>query len=440
MKKLLVFLSILFLTGNLYAATVSFDQLAASSDLTHTKYNADLDKIYQDHNSNVQSSNIAADTVAESDMADDANPRLRTFEGAACEKVYEGLLSSTTSGTLVGSIPAGTAYPLGYRVVKASATPKTFTASKWTFVDIDINGNFQYSEVAIGAATPSVATNSIRISRVSSDGTQVPHVQDLRTTNCAAGPFEIIKDTSTGASLEDILSWGTPVRNRGSVGFVQGLHVSWDAHATFTVKQGSAFINGQYRFLSSDITVAQTADDPSNGTSGIDTGAIAASTRYNIFALADQSGVSSYSISFGTGSTPNGGTNYRKIGTIATDASTLFMSADVSTTHGFSLREAIGGWANFNGKASAGHIRNSYNVAAFTDGGTGIFTLTWDRDFVSNYGCVVSAADTSGLVGGIEKDLTYTSPSFQFTNTGPADSTAADRDIEIVLCMGETQP
>lgn len=397
MKKLIFALSLLF-SANAFAGTVSFDQLAVSSDLTVAKYNADLNRIYQEFNSNIESSNIAVDAVAEVDMADNANPRIRTYEGASCEKVYEGLLTTTTSGTLVGSVPAGTAYPLGYRVVKVSSTPKTFSASKWTFVDIDINGDFTYSEVAIDGATPAVATNSIRLSRVSTDSTQVVHVSDLRTTSCATGPFSIIRDAASQASLGDLLSTGKPVRNRGAGGFIQGLHISWDTTTTFKVTSGGAYINGKYRITSADITVPQTADGPSTGVSGLDTGAIAASTRYNVFAVADQDSVNTLSASFSTSAAPTGITNYRKIGEIKTDAASQFTSADILVTHGIRMTETVSSWVHFSGVNNT--INASSNVSSFTDNGTGDYTFTWDYDYTSaNY----SLAGMSEVNAGTEK-------------------------------------
>lgn len=340
-KRLILYLSLAVIgSHSLHAGTVSFDQLATSSDLTVAKYNSDLNTIFQDHNSNIQSSNIAADTVAEVDMADDANPRLRDYElggsGTECEMVYTGLLSTTTSGTLTGSIPSGTAYPRGYRVVKSSATPKTFTANRWTFVDLDINGNFTYSEVAIAGATPSVAPNSIRLSRVSTDGTQVGHVQDLRTLSCTSAKISSVKESANEATLANILNFGREELNQSSVGHIYGAQISWDTHTTFTVRAGSAYfsVNNEFRAKSTDTTVPMTADDPANGVSGIDTGAIAAGTPYFVYLAADQTDVASYTAHISTsGTAPTGLTNFRLIGKISTDATSLFTSGDIVTTH-----------------------------------------------------------------------------------------------------------
>lgn len=325
MKKLLILLSLLVIgVQNLLAGTVSFDQLATSADLTSAKYNSDLNTIYQKVNSNIQTDNIANDTVAEVDMADDANPRIRTAEGASCSDfVYTGLLPSTTVGTLTGSIPAGTAYPDGYRVVKSSATPKTFTASRWTWVDLDINGDYQYSEVAIGGATPAVAANSVRLFRVSTDGTQIGAVLDLRNTSCSSGPFSIIKDSSGEASLGDILS-------QGNGGFQNGLNLVTKDGTSVTVQKGSAYINGEYRSLTSalDVSIASSGSSAS-GISGIDTGSVSANTNYYLYAVADLDATTAPTILFSSSSSaPSGATNYRRLGEVSTDGAATFASAD----------------------------------------------------------------------------------------------------------------
>lgn len=388
-RKLILIVSLLIINSQniAFSGTISFDQLAISSDLTVASYNSTLDKIYREFNTNTESSNIAADTVAESDMADDANPRIRTAEGASCEFVYTGLLTTTTVGTLTGTVPAGTAYPLGYRIRKDSATSKTFTASKWTYVDLDINGNFIYSEVAIDAATPSVAANSVRLSRVSTDGTQIFAVQDLRTTSCVASSFDVIRDAANEANLDDIFRYGKD-RISADTGWVQGNRISWDGlTTTFSVLPGSAYVNGNFRRNTSNTSVPQTADAPLTGTSGLDTGAIAASTNYTIYAVADQSSVATMSFSFSASPTaPTGVTNYRKIGQIKTDGSSNFVSQDMLTFHTVNPFEIVAGAVKFDGSTTPLQIGAQMNVSSLTDNGTGNYTVTWDTDMQSgNY-------------------------------------------------------
>lgn len=417
----------------LYAGTVSFTQLAVSGDLTSSKYNGDLDTVYQKVNASIQTDNVLDDTITEPDFADDANPRIRTYEGASCEFVYTGLLPGTTSGTLSGSIPTGTAYPLGYRVIKSSSTAKTWTASRWTFVDIDINGNFTYSEVTIGGSTPSVAANSIRLARVSSDGTEVNDVQDLRTTSCTNGPFTNIGTGTGEANLDDVFRNGQWVRRfsaagRTPQGLATGSFVSWDTHTTFKVTPGALYINGEYRAASTDITVPQTADDPTNGISGIDTGAIAASTTYYAYGVADQGAAKPFSVSFSTSaSAPTGITNARLIGRIRTDANSLFVSRDLVTAHAISPRELVGAMVVFDGTGTViTNPTNAFNVSAIADNATGTYTITFAENFarvpaISGL-CRNSAAAGSMCSVSIEGDTAPTVSSVKFHTEDDAGS------------------
>ena len=435
MKKLLFIMSLLVISSQAYAGQVSYDQLAISSDLTVSKYNSDLNTLYQDHNNNVQSSNLLDDTIDEADFADNSNPRIRTYEGASCEKVDDGLLTTTTSGTLTGSVPVGTAYPRGFRCDKTSSTPKTFTATKWTFVDIDSSCNFQYSEVAIDAATPSVAANSIRLSRVSTDGTQIGSVQDLRTTNCTSGPFEDIADASGEADLDDMFAYGTPVRNRGTGGIAQGAFISYDALTTFTVTSGSIYINGKFRRNTSNLTVPQTSDAPTSGTSGIDTGSIA-SGRYNVFAVADQDAVKTFSVSYSVSPTPGGVTNYRKIGEIMADSGGSFTSTDILMTHGVQQKELVGAWIRFDGTGTVA-TQGSYNVSGLADNATGKYTISWAQDFSSATNYVVGgmAIYTGAFI--YFDDATAPTVGAIKINVADPNNTFVDSEVVGILAIGD---
>ena len=328
--KLTAFLGmfLLVMSGQAMSGTVSFDQLSVSSDLNAVKYSDDLNRIYQKVNHDIQTDNIENDTIAEVDMADNANARIRTNEGAWCaDFVYTGLLPTTTTGTLVGSIPAGIGYPDGYRVVKSGATAKTFTATKWTWVYLDTSGNFQYIETAIGAATPTAPDNSLTIARVVTNGTEVTSVVDLRTTSCTTGPFNIIADDTGESTLEDLVKYGVG-------GIKNGLGIVFEDTDSVLVNPGSAYINGQYRTLTTQLSVPFTADDPSAGTSGLDTGSVAASTTYYLYAAADVEGSKAVTGIFSANATtPSGVTNYRKIGEASTNAASQFeaVSADITS-------------------------------------------------------------------------------------------------------------
>lgn len=402
--KYSLILLLLFINVHLASADVaSLDSnyVAGQADIV-TKLNNDRTTLTNSINNvrgvfagGIQTSGqVKADTVGEENMADDANPRIRTAEGASCTDLVASGFLSTTSASLVGSIPLGVVYPDGFRVEKTSATARTYTASKWTFVYMLTSGSFSFQEVAIGAATPSDPANSATLFRASTDATTVASILDLRKTSCATGPFSAISDVTGEGTLSDIFSRGRPTVISSDIGWVQGLQVSWDGVTTFKVRSGSTYINGKYRSSTSDTTVPQTADAPSTGGSGLDTGAIAASTTYNVWAVADQENVSTYSVSIGTGINPNGITNFRRIGQILTDGTSLFISRDLVTTTNISPNELVGGMVVFNGTGTVA-IYYARNVSTITDVAAGRYRVNWINPFISG-----DTYSVAGLCGG----------------------------------------
>lgn len=404
-KKL--FLALLFFTvfGGHYvhSAVTSYENTFVAGDIHSANFVSKLNRNFSQSLTgginNIETANIKDDTLTEADFADEINPRIRFYEqggsGSECEMVYTGLIPATDSD-LTSDISSGTAYVRGYRVNKSSATSKTYTADKWTYVDLSLTGDFYYTEVAIGAAAPSIYTNSIRLARVSTDASTINTVSDMRTTSCTTAKFSTTKEVTTEASLQNMLQYGTPVRKTypgGTTpqGFAQGLFVSYDTHTQFKVLAGSAYIDGSYRYLAADTTVTSATDDPTNGVSGIVSGAPAVSTTYKVYAVADQDATGTLSISYGTSAA--GLTTYREIGQIKTDATGLFTSSDVYTAHALMPDEiqAVKGWINFNGSGTIA-INDSFNVSGISDGGTGIYTVTWDSDFDTAYYSVVCMA------------------------------------------------
>lgn len=388
-------LSFLLFSSQAFADVVSLDSnyVAGQANIVD-KLNADrvaltngVNNVRGVYAGSVQSSGqVKAETIGQENLADDANPVLRTNEGASCpDLVVEGLIPST-SGTLIGSIVAGVAYPEGYRVEKTEATAKTFTASKWTYAYILNTGSFTYQEVAIGATQPSTPANSAILFRASTDTATINTVTDLRLDGCTAGPFEIIADASGEATLDDMFAKGQPVRRFSTAGttpagYAQGAYVSWDGSTTFKVTSGSLYINGKFRSTSTDTTVSQTDDGPTIGTSGYD-GTQAAASKHYVYAVADQDAVPTFSVTYSTSATtPTGVTNYRLIGSIRNDAGSFWLSRDVVTVHGISDYELPGGYISFDGEAATMTSSDSYNVSGIVDNGTGNYTISWDDDF-----------------------------------------------------------
>jgi hypothetical protein len=370
---------------------VSFDHFTANSQYGsnfHTNLNTALVNVVTGVNT-VETAQVAADTLTEADFADEINPRIRTDEGASCNFVYSGLIPATDAGDLTSDISAGVAYPGGYRCSKAAATAHTYTSGKWTFVEMDTVCDFQYQVQATGTSTPALLNaDNVRLARVSTDSGKVDEVRDLRTTNCAAAKFNEIKNSATEADLADVLEKGKQFASSDD-GWIRGARVSYGTHTTFFVTAGSAYFpqNGEYR-QNDQITVQQQADDPVNGTSGIDTGSTAASTQYYVFLAADEDGVDTYSATYSTSAvTPTGVTNYRRVGKIKTGAGGLWVSRDYQTFHTVNQRQLVHGWGSFNGAGTDLSSADTYNVTDITDEGTGNYVIQWEEDFVDvDYG------------------------------------------------------
>ena len=174
-----------------HAGIISVPAFSADSGVTHL--NSMRTTFVDAFNGQVQGSattgsttNVLADSIGELDMGNEVNPRVRDSEllgitvdstTASNAFVDTGLLPADTAN-LTSDISAGVAYINGYRVSTA-ATSRTYTASVDTYVDLSQTGVFAFSEVAVGAAAPAVATNSARLARVTTSGTEITSVTDL---------------------------------------------------------------------------------------------------------------------------------------------------------------------------------------------------------------------------------------------------------------------
>jgi len=177
MKKIILILIALFITSNAYA-TISTTRFVSPDDISVSAIDGNFVTLTNAANS-LDGTLIQTGTISSDSLDANANPVNSRNEGLG-DFVYTGLLAPT-SASLVSTTTAGTAYIEGWRVVKA-ATPKTYTASKDTYVDLSSNGTFTYSEVALGGTAPSVASNSIRLFKAVTSGTAITSVTDLRQT------------------------------------------------------------------------------------------------------------------------------------------------------------------------------------------------------------------------------------------------------------------
>jgi hypothetical protein len=124
------------------------------------------------------------------------HPNPLQFEDIFSDYVVNGLLPATST-TLSSDVSAGQAYVMGKRIDNA-VTSNTYTASVDTYVDVDYNGAYTFSEVVLGAAAPAIAANSIRLAKVVTDATAITAVTDMRQLDLPATFGKSVKIDSNG--------------------------------------------------------------------------------------------------------------------------------------------------------------------------------------------------------------------------------------------------
>lgn len=114
---------------------------------------------------------------------DETENSLRTFrDESILDHVVTGM-TIATSVDLDSTITAGVAV-IGGRRRATSSTPKSFTASKDTYVDLKADGTFRYTEVTNNNASPALGAGEMRIAIVITDADNITAVNqgDPQTT------------------------------------------------------------------------------------------------------------------------------------------------------------------------------------------------------------------------------------------------------------------
>lgn len=254
-KKLILVTLIFISSHSAYAGQISVPSFSADSNVAHlntfrtTVVNVINGSIEGSTDGGSTVSNIAADSLYEINMANDANPRVRDSEllGITTDNtttqstfVYSGCTPAVDTD-LTSDISTCVAYVNGYRVTKG-ATAQTYTATRDNYVDISQAGVYTVSAVTVGASAPSVASNSARVAKVTTDGTQILSVTDLANRR-----------------LPGLV---TPANYR------TGLVMSKDSSTTVTVQPGSCEINNTMLSKTSATTLTlTTAGDWAGGVS-----------------------------------------------------------------------------------------------------------------------------------------------------------------------------
>lgn len=127
-----------------------------------------------------------ADGIIEFDRGSKDTIGIGNFKATQITIEYLDALSGVVSGlTIATSIDLNSTITAGLVYVNLKRfdivdTAKLFTASKDTYVDINLTGTIIYTEVANGDPAPTLITDYQRIAKVITDATSITSVTDLR--------------------------------------------------------------------------------------------------------------------------------------------------------------------------------------------------------------------------------------------------------------------
>lgn len=164
----------------------------------------------------------------------DARPKSsvmrRILDAAVADFVLSGGVWSQTSG-LIGGMTMCLALVDG-ELVSKPAMSKTFTASKDTYVDLPktakptINADLTFTEVTNGAASPSLASGSIRLAKVVTNGSAITSV----TTSGKDSLGNYIRNLSPVTSAQIAEFDKVRVENSGSESLSNNseTNITWD--------------------------------------------------------------------------------------------------------------------------------------------------------------------------------------------------------------------
>lgn len=175
--------------------TISVSLPSDGSTADVADYNTPITTVVNAINGNLDNANIAtgaaidgakiaSSSLTSSQMATSVSPVTRWSEGAY-DFVASGCVWSGDSygSTLAASMTSGVVYLSGKRLTVATVTARAFTASKDTYVDLSDNGDgtaaFTYTEVANNAASPALASGSLRLAIIVSGGSSIAAVGSI---------------------------------------------------------------------------------------------------------------------------------------------------------------------------------------------------------------------------------------------------------------------
>ncbi|THG30671.1 C1q-like domain-containing protein [Naasia lichenicola] len=121
--------------------------------------------------STLSGTKLTASTIPGSAMTAEASPYTRLYESMGDFVASGGVWSPLTG--LNATMSAAVSYIAGKRLTTAMVTSYAFTASKDTYVYIDLNGVVQYSALANGSSVPATPANNLLVAKVVTNGSAV---------------------------------------------------------------------------------------------------------------------------------------------------------------------------------------------------------------------------------------------------------------------------
>lgn len=143
--------------------------------------NAQVDRIVQEINGNLDEDNITAGALTEQSLSTAVKPSTLA-NNVFVDHVNSGCLWTISSG-LTGTMSAGNVYINGLLYTISTVASKVFTASKDTYVDVGTNGTIDYTEVANNANAPAIAADHLRLAVVITDGTAIKRIDTTARDN-----------------------------------------------------------------------------------------------------------------------------------------------------------------------------------------------------------------------------------------------------------------
>lgn len=297
MKKILSFvlLTTFLWVNNAFAGTLTLIDFVSPDDITISNLQTNMTSIADAVNS-YDGSLIQGGTISADSLNNSANPEKR-WADSFNQFVITGLLPPTTSGTLISTTTLGRALIKNttdnkMKYVEKDATANTYTATKWTYVDLSSEGTYTYVETVIAATEPPVTANSIRLARVSTDSTQITGVTDKRITSITLSTSEDHYRSGFHISVK------TPDSVVVSPGFLRHgtTNVTKTSNTTLTLGTAADWAGGvsgravsTYGFIVTDssgnlrlTTTAPTLVDTSSNTTGVKRYSVIGGTNYRV--------------------------------------------------------------------------------------------------------------------------------------------------------------